>query len=41
MLFERDHEGAFRAPENYPAKALATFNTHDLSTFVAGSRARS
>jgi 4-alpha-glucanotransferase len=33
MLFEREHSGAFRAPERYPAKALATFNTHDLPTF--------
>ncbi len=33
MLFEREHGGAFRAPERYPAGALATFNTHDLPTF--------
>jgi 4-alpha-glucanotransferase len=33
MLFERDHEGRFRPPETYPAEALATFDTHDLSTY--------
>jgi len=32
MLFERDEEGRFRAPESYPVEALATFNTHDLPT---------
>ena len=33
MLFERDHQGRFKPPETYPVDALATFNTHDLSTF--------
>ena len=33
MLFERDGEGRFRPPEDYPAKAVATFGTHDLPTF--------
>jgi 4-alpha-glucanotransferase len=30
MLFERESDGRFRAPEHYPAEALATFSTHDL-----------
>jgi 4-alpha-glucanotransferase len=33
MLFEREADGRFRAPEHYPVEALATFNTHDLATF--------
>jgi 4-alpha-glucanotransferase len=33
MLFEREHDGRFRAPENYPVEALATFNTHDMASF--------
>ena len=33
LLFEREHDGAFRAPERYPVNALATFTTHDLPTF--------
>lgn len=33
MMFEREHDGRFRPPETYPADAVATFNTHDLSTF--------
>ena len=33
MLFEREGDGRFRAPEHYPAEAVATFNTHDLPTF--------
>lgn len=34
MMFERDGNGAFRVPECYPERALATFNTHDLPTFI-------
>jgi 4-alpha-glucanotransferase len=34
LLFERDAAGRFRAPEDYPEKALATFATHDLPTFL-------
>jgi 4-alpha-glucanotransferase len=34
MLFERDGEGRFRAPDAYPPEALATFNTHDLPSFA-------
>jgi 4-alpha-glucanotransferase len=33
MVFERDHEGRFLPPENYPAGALATFATHDMASF--------
>jgi 4-alpha-glucanotransferase len=34
MMFERMDGGAFKPPEQYPAQALATFNTHDLPTFA-------
>jgi 4-alpha-glucanotransferase len=34
MMFERESDGRFRAPEAYLANALATFNTHDLPTFA-------
>jgi 4-alpha-glucanotransferase len=34
MMFEREHDGRFRAPEDYRADALATFNTHDLATYT-------
>jgi 4-alpha-glucanotransferase len=33
MLFEREHDGSFRAPDRYPVNAVATFSTHDLATF--------
>jgi 4-alpha-glucanotransferase len=34
MMFEREADGRFRAPETYLRNALATFNTHDLPTFA-------
>jgi len=34
LLFERDDDGSFRAPERYPAPALATGTTHDVPTLV-------
>lgn len=34
MMFERRNGGAFKAPEEYAADALATFGTHDLATFA-------
>jgi 4-alpha-glucanotransferase len=34
MLFERNGDGSFRRPGDYPEKAIATFNTHDLPTFA-------
>jgi 4-alpha-glucanotransferase len=34
MMFERDHEGAFRGLDHYGSDALVTFNTHDLPTFA-------
>jgi 4-alpha-glucanotransferase len=34
MMFEREWDGSYRAPERYPEKALATFNTHDLPTYA-------
>jgi 4-alpha-glucanotransferase len=34
MMFERDDAGRFRGLDHYPANALITFNTHDLSTYA-------
>ena len=34
VMFERDDRGAFRPPDYYLPNALATFNTHDLSTYA-------
>ena len=34
MLFERDHDGSFLAPDHYAPDVLVTFNTHDLPTFA-------
>lgn len=40
LLFERDGEGRFRRPGDYPRRALATVSTHDLpplASFWTGS----
>lgn len=34
MMFERDHNGAFRGIDHYLPNALVTFNTHDLPTYA-------
>ncbi len=34
LLFERNGDGSFRRPEEYPEHAIATLNTHDLPTFA-------
>jgi 4-alpha-glucanotransferase len=34
MLFERNWDGSFRRPSEYPEMAIATLNTHDLPTFA-------
>lgn len=34
VLFERNHDGSFKRPEQYPERAIATFNTHDLPAFA-------
>jgi 4-alpha-glucanotransferase len=34
MLFERNHDGSFKRPDQYPEHAIATFNTHDLASFA-------
>jgi 4-alpha-glucanotransferase len=33
VLFERNSDGSFKRPEQYPERAIATFNTHDLASF--------
>jgi 4-alpha-glucanotransferase len=38
MLFERRHDGSFKAPCEYKRNALASFNTHDLPTFAGWAR---
>ncbi|MGD9765812.1 MAG: malto-oligosyltrehalose synthase [Candidatus Binatia bacterium] len=34
LLFERDAEGTFAAPADYPVQALAAISTHDLPTLA-------
>jgi 4-alpha-glucanotransferase len=34
VMFERNSDGTYRRPEEYPGRAIATFNTHDLPTFA-------
>jgi 4-alpha-glucanotransferase len=34
VMFERNGDGSFRRPDEYPEHAIATFNTHDLATFA-------
>ncbi len=34
LLFERDADGSFRAPDRYPPLALATGTTHDVPTLA-------
>lgn len=34
MIFERNHDGSFMAPDRYASDALVTFSTHDLPTFA-------
>lgn len=34
LLFEREDDGVFKAPERYPELALATATTHDVPTLI-------
>jgi (1->4)-alpha-D-glucan 1-alpha-D-glucosylmutase len=34
LYFERDHEGRFKRPGDYPAEAVAAVSTHDLPTLA-------
>jgi 4-alpha-glucanotransferase len=34
VMFERNQDGSFKRPQQYPEHAIATFNTHDLATFA-------
>src|SRR3546814_2944640 len=34
LLFARTEDGGLLPPEEFPARALAAFNTHDLPTFA-------
>jgi 4-alpha-glucanotransferase len=33
LFFEKNHDGQFKAPHDYPARALAVVTTHDLPPF--------
>jgi len=34
MMFEREWDGAFKSPDQYPPQSLVTFNTHDLPPYA-------
>jgi (1->4)-alpha-D-glucan 1-alpha-D-glucosylmutase len=34
LWFEREHDGGFKAPADYPRRAIAVINTHDMATFA-------
>ncbi len=34
LWFERQHDGRFKAPADYPKRAIAVINTHDMPTFA-------
>lgn len=40
LLFERNDDGSFRAPNAYPQTALATATTHDLPSLAAWAQGR-
>ncbi len=40
LLFEREADGAFKAPDTYPKLALATATTHDLPTLAGWALGR-
>ena len=40
LLFERNDDGSFRAPHQYPQTALATVSTHDLPSLAAWAQGR-
>lgn len=40
LYFERQHDGSFRAPQDYPREAVAAVSTHDLPTLAGWWTAR-